>query len=70
MSVQHNEEMLFYRTWDITTQNLHAWEDTVIEYELPDRGSGADIVKVYLWNKGGHRVYIDDFVIAIMEPWE
>ena len=70
MSVQHNEEMLFYCTWDIATQNLHAWEDTVIEYELPDRGSGADIVKVYLWNKGGHRVYIDDFVIAIMEPWE
>jgi hypothetical protein len=70
MSVQHNEEMMFYRTWEITTQNLGAWEETLIEYELPDRGSGADIVKVYLWNKGGHPVYIDDFIIAVRETRE
>lgn len=70
MSIQRNEEIRFYYTWDITPQNLQTWEETVIEYDLPDRGSGADIVKLYLWNKGGHHVSIDDFVIAIMEPWE
>ena len=43
-------------------------EMAVIEYEIPERGSSSDIVKIYLWNKGGYRVYIDDFTISIKEP--
>ena len=70
MSVQHTDEILFYRTWDIQAENLHAWEETVVEYEIPEKVANTDIVKVYLWNKGGHRVYIDDFVIAMKEPRE
>jgi len=70
MSVQHADEIFFYRTWDIQAENLHTWEETVIEYEIPNMASSTDILKVYLWNKGGHRIYIDDFVIALREPRE
>lgn len=31
MSLQDTDKMLFYRTWDIKPQNLHAWEETTIE---------------------------------------
>ncbi len=70
MSLQDRDKMLFYRTWDIKPQNLQAWEETTIEYEIPAWRSNSDIVKVYLWNNGGHRVYIDDFIIAIKESRE
>jgi hypothetical protein len=68
MSLQDPNRMLFYQTWDIQPQNLRSWEETVTEHEIPQKGSNPDIVKVYLWNKGGHRVYIDDFIISVKEP--
>ena len=68
ISIQHGDEVLFYRTWDINMQEMQTWEETLVEYHLPDVGSQTDIVKIYLWNSGGHRVYIDDFVMAVKEP--
>ena len=70
MSLQHTGKMIFYHTWDIKPQNLQTWEVSILTYKIPEWRANSDMVKVYLWNKGGHRVYIDDFVIAITEPRE
>jgi len=70
LSRHRAEEVLFYRQWQIKPQNLQTWEETFIEYEIPEKVSNSDIVKVYLWNNGGHQIYIDDFVISIKEPRE
>lgn len=70
MSLQNAGKMIFYHTWDIKPQNMQTWEETILTYEIPKWRANSDMVKIYLWNKGGHRVYIDDFVIAITEPRE
>jgi hypothetical protein len=70
LSRHSDNEVLFYYTWELKPQNPGTWKETIIEYEIPEKVSNSEIVKVYIWNKGGHRVLIDDFVIAIKEPRE
>ncbi len=70
MSLQKNNELLYYRSWQIETSRLFAWNKHEFETEFPDDVSDSDTLKVYLWNRGGNRLLLDDFIISVREPGE
>ncbi len=70
LSRQKKNSMLFYMAWEIRPAQTETWGETVIEHDLPQGKSGSDVLKVYLWNRGGNEAYIDDCIIALKEPVE
>ena len=68
VSLQSGNKMQYYRTWEIQCTELDTWENTSIELDYPESSRDKDILKVYLWNKAGCRVYLDDFIITLREP--
>jgi hypothetical protein len=70
LSLENQRKIFHYQTQEIRPEILHQWEGSSFELKVPETKSPNDILKVYLWNKGGHRVYLDDFSIVLKVPFE
>ena len=67
-SVQNEEGLYLYQTWEIRPTRRDVWEASNFRYPLPEWDSPDDICKVYVWNKGKQKFYVDDFTISLLEP--
>jgi hypothetical protein len=67
MSLHRDQTIEYYRTWQISPVELHRWEETVMDLEIPEMALEADILKIYIWNKGKHTVSLDDLIFVLKE---
>jgi hypothetical protein len=68
LSVQNKKKIFFYQAWEIRPVKLNEWEESSFEHALPEWKSPDDKLKIYIWNKGRQRFYIDDLTISLKEP--
>jgi hypothetical protein len=67
LSIEDSNQVYFYRSWEIIPDTLNNWEELSFEKAIPKWTSSNDLLKVYVWNRGGHQFYIDDFIIGFDE---
>lgn len=48
-------------------QKPNSWGEAFLTKKIPDDVSPGDIVKIYVWNSGKKKVYIDDLKVSVYE---
>ncbi len=67
ISLENAKQPYFYQAWEINPDKLLSWEMSQYEHAFPQWMNGEDVFKVYIWNRGRCRLYIDDFAIGLKE---
>ncbi len=67
ISLENSGNVYFYHSWEISPDTLDRWEESFFEKRIPEFNSPDDVLKVYIWNRGGHSFYMDDFIIGLIE---
>ena len=67
ISLESSDKVYFYQSREIIPDTLNRWEEFFFTEPVPLWNSPDDVLKVYVWNRGGHSFYLDDFIIGLIE---